>query len=33
VVSQQIEKKKIKLKEFTLNCQVDYGSSPSEPSL
>jgi type IV pilus assembly protein PilN len=33
VVSQQIEKKNIKLKEFTLNCQVNYGSSPSEPSL
>jgi type IV pilus assembly protein PilN len=32
VVSQQVEKNKIKLKEFTLTCEVNYGSSPSEPS-
>jgi type IV pilus assembly protein PilN len=28
VVSQQIEKKEIKLKEFTLTCIVEYGSLP-----
>jgi len=32
VVSQQVEKKILKLKEFTLTCQVQYGSSPSGPT-
>ncbi len=32
VVSQQVEKKDLKLKEFTLTCQVHYGSSPSGPT-
>ena len=32
VVSQQVEKKDLKLKEFTLTCQVHYGSSPSGPA-
>lgn len=33
VVSQQVEKQRIaKLKEFTLTCQVHYGSSPSGPT-
>jgi type IV pilus assembly protein PilN len=29
VVSQQMERKDITLKEFTLTCEVDYASSPS----
>jgi type IV pilus assembly protein PilN len=33
VVSQQIEKKEIKLKEFTLTCQVNYASLPGRPAL
>jgi type IV pilus assembly protein PilN len=32
VISQQLERKDLKLKEFTLTCQVDYASSPSEPT-
>jgi hypothetical protein len=28
VVSQQLEKKEAKLKEFTLTCQVHYGNTP-----
>ncbi len=32
VVSQQVEKKDVKLKEFTLTCQVQYGSSSSKPT-
>ena len=32
VISQQLERKEIKLKEFTLTCQVQYGSSPSGPT-
>ncbi len=28
VVSQQLEKKDVKLKEFTLTCQVHYGTAP-----
>jgi Tfp pilus assembly protein PilN len=32
VVSQQVEKKILKLKEFTLTCQVQYASSPSGPT-
>jgi type IV pilus assembly protein PilN len=32
VVSQQVEKRIVKLKEFTLTCQVQYGSSPSGPT-
>jgi hypothetical protein len=33
VVSQQIEKKEIKLKEFTLTCQVHYANLPGGPNL
>jgi len=33
VVSQQLEKKDIKLKEFTLTCQVSYASLPGGPTL
>jgi len=32
VVSQQVEKRVLKLKEFTLTCQVHYGSSLSGPA-
>jgi type IV pilus assembly protein PilN len=32
VVSQQIEKKEVKLKEFTLTCQLQYGGLPREPA-
>lgn len=32
VISQQLERKEIKLKEFTLTCQVQYGSSPGGPT-
>jgi type IV pilus assembly protein PilN len=32
IVSQQLERKDVKLQEFTLNCQVDYASSPSGPT-
>jgi type IV pilus assembly protein PilN len=32
VISQQVEKKELKLKEFTLTCQVHYGSSLSGPT-
>ena len=32
VVSQQLEKKDIKLKEFTLTCQVSYASLPGGPT-
>ncbi|MBI5967085.1 MAG: PilN domain-containing protein [Deltaproteobacteria bacterium] len=32
VVSQQLERKDLKLKEFTLTCQVNYGSAPSGPA-
>jgi hypothetical protein len=32
VVSQQLERKDIKLKEFTLTCQVDYASPSSGPT-
>lgn len=33
VISQQLEKKDLKLKEFTLTCQVDYGRSSGAPAL
>ncbi len=33
VVSQQVEKKDIKLKEFTLTCQVSYANLPGGPTL
>ncbi len=32
VVSQQLEKKELKLKEFTLTCQVNYASLPGGPT-
>lgn len=32
VVSQQLERKDITLKEFTLTCQVIYGAAPSGPT-
>ena len=32
IVSQQLERKDLKLKEFTLTCQVQYASSPSHPA-
>jgi type IV pilus assembly protein PilN len=32
VVSQQLERKNLKLKEFTLTCQVLYAISPSQPA-
>ena len=32
VVSQQVEKKDIKLKEFTLTCQVNYAGLPGKPN-
>lgn len=32
VVSQQLERKELKLKEFTLTCQVLYTLSPSQPA-
>ncbi len=32
VISQQVEKKELKLKEFTLTCQVHYGSPVSGPT-
>jgi len=32
VVSQQLERKELKLKEFTMNCQVLYALSPSQPA-
>ncbi len=32
VVSQQLEKKDLKLKEFTLTCQVNYASLPGGPN-
>ena len=32
IVSQQLERKDVKLKEFTLTCNVQYGSSPSGPT-
>jgi type IV pilus assembly protein PilN len=32
IVSQQLERKDIKLKEFTLTCQVDYASPSSGPT-
>jgi len=31
VVSQQMEKKELKIKEFTLTCQLQYGNSPNGP--
>ncbi len=33
VISQQLERKDVKLKEFTLTCIVQYGSSRSGPTL
>lgn len=32
IVSQQLERKDLKLKEFSLTCQVDYGSTVSGPA-
>jgi type IV pilus assembly protein PilN len=32
IISQQLERKDVKLKEFTLTCVVQYGSSPSGPT-
>jgi type IV pilus assembly protein PilN len=32
IVSQQLERKDLKLKEFTLTCQVQYASSQSQPA-
>jgi type IV pilus assembly protein PilN len=32
VISQQLEKKDVKLKEFTLTCQVNYASLPGGPA-
>ncbi len=32
IISQQLERKDVKLKEFTLTCNVLYGSSPSGPT-
>jgi type IV pilus assembly protein PilN len=32
IISQQLERKDVKLKEFTLTCNVQYGSSPSGPT-
>ncbi len=32
VISQQLEKKEMKLKEFTLTCQVNYASLPGGPT-
>lgn len=32
IISQQLERKDVKLKEFTLTCIVQYGSSPSGPT-
>jgi type IV pilus assembly protein PilN len=32
VISQQVEKKELKLKEFTLTCQVNYASLPGGPA-
>ena len=32
VVSQQLERKEIKLKEFTLTCQVNYANLPGGPT-
>jgi len=32
IVSQQVERKDLKLKEFTLTCQVLYAISPSQPA-
>lgn len=33
VVSQQVEKRDIKLKEFTLTCLVNYANLPGQPNL
>ncbi len=33
VISQQLEKKELKLKEFTLTCQVNYASLPGGPNI
>ena len=33
VIAQQLEKKDVKLKEFTLTCQVNYASLPGGPIL
>jgi type IV pilus assembly protein PilN len=32
IISQQLERKDVKLKEFTLTYNVQYGSSPSGPT-
>ena len=32
VISQQLERKELKLKEFTLTCQVNYASLPGGPT-
>ena len=32
VISQQLERKELKLKEFTVTCQVLYALSPSQPA-
>ena len=32
IISQQLERKDVKLKEFTLTYHVQYGSSPSGPT-
>ena len=32
VISQQLERKELKLKEFTLTCQVNYASLPGGPN-
>lgn len=33
VIAQQLEKKELKLKEFTLTCQVNYASLPGGPTI
>ncbi len=33
VISQQLERKELKLKEFTLTCQVNYASLPGGPTI
>jgi type IV pilus assembly protein PilN len=32
IISQQVEKNELKLKEFTLSCQVNYASLPTGPT-